>query len=118
MGFKQLVAWQRCSDLCVAVYETTAFFPSHERYGLVSQMRRAAVSAAANIAEGSAKRGSVEFRRYLDIANGSLSELECLAIIAHRVGMLSKDRFDSLEDRRRLAAGTTFLLYKSLRKNQ
>jgi len=75
MPYERFHAWQACHELAVAVYRTTATFPRHELYGLTSQARRAAFSAAANIAEGSAKRGAREFRRYLDISIGSLSEL-------------------------------------------
>jgi len=74
MPYERFHAWQACHELAVAVYRTTTF-PRHELYGLTSQARRAAFSAAANIAEGSAKRGAREFRRYLDISIGSLSEL-------------------------------------------
>jgi four helix bundle protein len=70
-----LKAWLACHDLTVAVYRVTQSWPGHEMYGLTSQARRAAYSTAANIAEGSAKRGSAEFRRYLNISLGSLSEL-------------------------------------------
>ena len=61
-------AWKKCHELVLAIYTITDAFPADERYGLVSQLRRAAFSAAANIAEGSAKRGWRDFRRYLDIS--------------------------------------------------
>lgn len=82
MRFTELRAWQECRKLAVDVYRATDGFPVSERYSLSSQMRRAVVSAAANIAEGNSRRGSREFARFLDIATASLSELECLAIIA------------------------------------
>src|SRR3954464_4175206 len=80
--YERLKAWERCHQLCVAVYNATNSWPTAERYGLVSQARRAAHSAAANIAEGSAKKGSREFRRYLDISLGSLSELSYTLLLA------------------------------------
>ncbi|MGH8622565.1 MAG: four helix bundle protein, partial [Burkholderiales bacterium] len=74
--YEKLLAWKECHALALMVYRATEKFPRHERYGLTAQARRAAFSAAANIAEGSAKRGAAEFRRFLDIALGSISELE------------------------------------------
>jgi len=70
-----LEAWQAAHQLVLLTYRVTKIFPREELYGLTSQARRAAFSVAANIAEGSAKKGPREFRRYLDIAVGSLSEL-------------------------------------------
>ena len=75
MPYERFDAWQVCHKLVLEVYRSTKDFPGSERYGLRSQARRAAFSAAANIAEGSAKHGVREFRRYLDISIGSLSEL-------------------------------------------
>src|SRR6266704_2236432 len=75
MPYERFHAWRACDELVLAVYRITCACPRAELYGLTSQARRAAFSAAANIAEGSAKRGRAEFCRYLDIAIGSLSEL-------------------------------------------
>ena len=72
--YRRFVAWQRCHELALAIYRATEHFPSAERFGLAAQARRAAFSAAANIVEGSAKRGSAEFARYLDMSIGSLNE--------------------------------------------
>jgi four helix bundle protein len=76
--YERLLAWQECHRLVLEVYRVTQTFPRHELYGLTSQARRAAVSAAVNIVEGSAKKGPAEFRRFLDISLGSLSELAYL----------------------------------------
>ena len=70
--FERLAAWQVAYELTLATYRATRDFPKHELYGLTSQSRRAAVSVIANIAEGSAKRGEGELRRFLDIALGSI----------------------------------------------
>lgn len=94
--FKDLKAWQKADDLVVKVYEKSKDFPSDERYGLTSQMRRAAVSVCANIAEG-AGRGSIsDYIRFLYIAKGSLSELEYLLHISHRLGYLSSEEYRAL----------------------
>lgn len=71
MPYERFDAWHACYGLTLLTYRITAQFPNHERYGLVSQMRRAAFSTAANIAEGAAKRGRAEFRRFLDMSLGS-----------------------------------------------
>ena len=73
--YERLEAWQAAHQLVLLTYRVTKTFPREELYGLTSQARRAAFAVAANIAEGSAKRGPREFRRYLDISVGSLSEL-------------------------------------------
>jgi four helix bundle protein len=114
MPYERLHAWKACDDLTVAVYKATDAFPRHELYGLTSQARRAAFSAAANIAEGSAKRGPREFRRYLDISVGSLSELAYTLRLAHRLEYLSQDQWQTLNRLRSEASRLTWYLYKSV----
>jgi four helix bundle protein len=96
------------------VYQATNSWPSAERFGLASQARRAAHSAAANIAEGSAKRGSREFRRYLDISLGSLSELSYTLMLARDLKMMSEQEWGRLDQLHQKAGAMTWLLYKSL----
>ena len=74
-SFRDLTVWHRSIQLCVAVYEYSRAFPSYELYGLRSQMRRAAVSIASNIAEGSGRRSTGEFIQFLGIARGSNYEV-------------------------------------------
>ncbi len=112
--YKRLRAWERCHQLCLAVYQVTNSWPPGERFGLTSQARRAAHSAAANIAEGSAKRGSREFRRYLDISLGSLSELSYTLLLAKDLKMLPDGEWERLNQLHGKAGGMTWLLYKSL----
>jgi four helix bundle protein len=81
----RLKVWQKAIDLVTAVYEVTEHFPKEEIYGLINQMRRAAVSIASNIAEGAARGSNAEFKKFLSIAQGSLSELETQVIIAGRL---------------------------------
>ena len=82
MPFERLEAWKSSHQLALAVYACTDMWPAVERYALTAQLRRAAVSVPSNIAEGYAKRGARELRRYLDISLGSFSELTYLLIFA------------------------------------
>ncbi|MDD5149724.1 MAG: four helix bundle protein [Flavobacterium sp.] len=85
MDHKDLEAWKKSMDLVVNVYQITQLFPDTEKYGLTSQMRRAAVSIPSNIAEGAARKGNKELIQFLHIAIGSLSELETQYLIALRL---------------------------------
>ena len=117
MPYERFHAWHVCDDLAVAVYRRTSTFPRHELYGLTSQARRAAFSAAANIAEGSAKRGPRELRRYLDISIGSLSELSYTLRLAWKLGYLSDGDWKTLDRLRATASRLTWKLYASLSGN-
>jgi len=87
--YRDLVAWQKGMELAEAVYAVTRGFPSEEKFGLVAQMRRAAVSIPSNVAEGWGRFGRVEFRRFLEMSRGSLFELQTQAELARRLGWLS-----------------------------
>ncbi len=78
-------------DLVVAIYEVTTGFPKEEKYGLISQMRRCAVSISSNIAEGAGRNSNKEFIQFLAIANGSCYELETQVIVANRLKLLADD---------------------------
>jgi four helix bundle protein len=97
-------------------YRVTEGFPRRETYGLAAQARRAAFSAAANIAEGSAKRGSREFRRYLDIALGSLVELSYVIRLARDLDFISVEEGNRLLALREHAAIVTWRLYAAMRR--
>jgi four helix bundle protein len=112
--YEQLRAWQECHKLVLETYRATKSFPRDEAYGLTTQARRAAFSAAANIVEGSAKRGARECRRYLDISIGSLAEVGYTIRVARDIGILPGSEWDSLEGQRRRAAFLTWRLYRSL----
>ena len=86
---KKLIAWQKSMDLVVSIYDVTDSFPKQETYGLVSQLRRAAVSVPSNIAEGAADRTPDQFRNFLSTAIGSLNEINTQLELALRVGYLS-----------------------------
>ena len=105
------------SQLVLSVYRSTASWPPEERYGIVAQARRAAFSAAANIAEGSAKRGHREFRRFLDVTLGSLAELSYILRLAKELGILVGRPAEALEAQRDEAGKLCWGLYDHVRKN-
>jgi len=91
--FRDLIVWQRSMELVLSVYECTRLFPREEQFGLVSQMRRSAVSIPSNISEGRLRGSDVEFLRYLRIAFASLGELETQIEIAKRLSFLSEEEY-------------------------
>jgi len=95
--FRKLKVWQKAHALALRVYSKTADFPKSELFGVTSQTRRAAVSTAANIAEGSARGGDKEFARFLYIALGSASELEYFAILIADLGLLKRAEATKIE---------------------
>jgi len=97
--FKDLKVWAKSHQLTVEIYRSTQKFPKEELFGLVSQMRRAAASIGANIAEGVGRRTDGDFTRFLNIARGSATEPEYHILLAHDLGLLPKDRFDDLSKR-------------------
>ena len=80
-SYRELIVWKKGMELTKAVYALTQHFPSDERFGLTSQLRRAAVSVPSNIAEGQARRSSAEFRQFISVSLGSLAELETQLIL-------------------------------------
>jgi four helix bundle protein len=87
-NYRDLLVWQRSMDLVERIYRITEKIPDRERWGLVSQMCRAAVSVPANIAEGYGRQSTGEYRHFLSIARGSLSELETHLLLSQRLGYL------------------------------
>jgi four helix bundle protein len=114
LAHERLHAWKLCHELVLAVYDATKTFPKHELYGLTSQARRAAFSAAVNIVEGSAKRGPAEFRRFLDMSVGSLAELAYTLRVARDLNLLDDARWQLLERLRRQAGMMTWRLYSAV----
>lgn len=92
---EKLDVWKRSVDFVVQVYRMTESFPREEKFGLTSQIRRAAVSIPANIAEGAARQSSKEFKYFLSNAQGSVSELATEILIAQKLGYLSQQTYDS-----------------------
>ena len=96
-SFRELKVWKLSIDLTVLVYGLTAEFPKSEIYGLSSQMQRAAVSIASNIAEGSARGTRKDFRQFVSIARGSNCELQTQLLIANRLGFAEEHRIGEIE---------------------
>ncbi len=96
-SFRDLKVWQLSMDLTILVYALTSEFPKHEVYGLSSQMRRAAVSIASNLAEGSARNSKKDFRQFVAIGRGSNSELQTQLILASRLGYATVEKIDEAE---------------------
>src|SRR2546422_5036048 len=94
--YTKIEAWKLADDLTVAVYESTRSFPREELYGLTSQLRRAAYSVPANIAEGSSRESKRDYLHFLYISRGSLSESQYFIHLAHRLGYLPSDESDQL----------------------
>jgi four helix bundle protein len=96
-NFRKLGTWQRAHKLALQVYRLTKGFPDHERYGLIAQLRRAAVSVVSNIAEGAGRRNDRELARFLSIARGSVRELECQLLLSRDLGYLKSDDWSTLD---------------------
>src|SRR5579872_5542656 len=110
-SYRDLLAWQQAMNLVELVYKASAGFPKEEVYGLTSQVRRAAVSVAANIAEGQGRKSKGEFMQFLGNAKGSLMEVETHLLIAKRLHFLTEANCDpALEQTARVAKLTNGLL--------
>ena len=96
-SYRDLIVWQKAIDLVVEVYGVTKSFPETERYGLTSQMRRAAVSIPANIAEGYARKHRQEYTQFIRVAFASGAELETHLVIAKRLGYIPQSSYDHIE---------------------
>lgn len=95
-SYRDLLVWQQAMDLSVRCYQLTASFPREEIYGLTSQIRRAAVSIAANVAEGHGREGPASFVQFLRIAQGSLKETETHLLLAERLGFAGQADIEAL----------------------
>jgi four helix bundle protein len=93
---KKLDVWKASMELAKMIYKMTSTFPADERFGLVSQMRRAVISIVSNIAEGAARQGKAEFKNFLSIAQGSLSELDTQLELAKELEYISISQLDEI----------------------
>lgn len=108
-GYRDLVAWRKAMELVTEIYQTTRGFPKDELYGLVSQIRRAAVSVPSNLAEGYGRNSRNEFHHFIGQARGSLLEVETQIEIAKNLGYIASETCASLlgktEELSRIVAG-------------
>jgi four helix bundle protein len=117
MPCEKLHSWKACDDLARMLYTATTAFPSDARYGLTSQLRRAAGYSAATIGEGSALRGPRQLCRHLNIALGSLAEVAYLLRLARDLGYLGTEHYAGLSAQRARAGLLTWKLYRSLSRD-
>jgi len=98
-NFKELRVWQKSIDLTYEIYEVLSSFPLDEKYGLISQIKRASVSIPSNIAEGAGRSSGKEFKYFLSISLGSSFELETQFIIANRLGLINHEKMENFANR-------------------
>ena len=98
-NFKELKVWQEAMSLAKDIFIATRNFPSEEKFGLISQMNRSAVSIASNIAEGAGRESSKEFNHFLNIALGSCFELETQLILSTDFNYITKEKTESLTEK-------------------
>ena len=108
-SFRKLLVWQRSHKLVLFIYKLTATYPKPELFGLTSQIRRAAGSVPANIAEGYAAGGKGQLTRFLNIAQGSLAEVEYFLILSRDINYITTDQYQETET---LRGETGFLLHR------
>ena len=116
-SYRDLLVWQQAMDIAVAVYETTRSWPKEEIYGLTSQVRRAATSVPANIAEGYGRESRGSYQQFLRIAQGSLKEMETHLLVAQRVGVSSREAIEPLLARSASVGTLLRLLIRKLNEN-
>jgi len=95
--FRELDAWKKAHGLTLTVYRASSGFPADERFGLVMQLRRAASSVPANIAEGFARRTTKDFLRHLDIASGSLEETRYFLLLGNDLGYIASQNHEEIQ---------------------
>ncbi len=115
--FKNIKAWPHADDLAVLVYSVTRSFPREELYGMTSQLRRAAVSAPANIAEGASREHEKEYLHFLNVARGSIAEVEYLLHLSERIGYLKDNEYERAELVRKETAKTLHGLINSVKQD-
>src|SRR3989344_1535914 len=113
-SFAGLIAWQEAHQLVIAIYRITQVFPTEEKFGLIDQIRRAAVSVSSNIAEGFSRYGKKEKRQFYRMALGSLTELQNQMLIARDLEYLTRDTFNQLAEQSVLSAKLINGLIRSL----
>ena len=115
-GYHKLIVWQRARELVVLIYKHTESFPKSEEFGLKGQLRRSSVSIVLNIVEGFRRRTTKDFLHFLNISDGSLSELEAALEISLDLKFVSEEIYEILENKRREVGYLLFKFLESLRK--
>jgi four helix bundle protein len=117
MDYKELNVWKESIDLVKLVYEVTQKFPSEEKFGLVSQLRRASVSIPSNIAEGNGRSSDKDYKRFVEMAYGSALELETQLIISVELNFIKENDsiFKKLEQVKKLLSGFIKYLKKEIK---
>lgn len=113
-GYKKLIVWQRADLLAKEIYKASKLFPKEEVYGVVSQLRRAALSVPTNIVEGCGRQGKNELRQFANIALGSFAETEYLLEFCKDIGYVNAEEYQRLENLRQDTGCLLWRLYKSL----
>ncbi|NOZ28520.1 MAG: four helix bundle protein [Chloroflexi bacterium] len=117
-SYQDLDVWQRAMTLAEEAYALTRHFPREEQFGMTSQIRRAASSVPANIAEGWARNSTGEFLQFLRVAMGSLRELETHLLLSQRVGLTTEDQIQSLLETINILSRQLLALQRSLRQKK
>jgi len=115
-SFKELIAWQKGYALTLEVYKATKVFPTHEKYGIISQLQRASSSIPANIAEGYERNHRKEYIQFLYIPKGSLAEVETFLMLSKDLGYLPDNNYQKIEALRGEASRVLNGLIKSLKR--
>ena len=117
-SYRDLLVWQKAMAWTEAAYRLTSRWPSDERFGLISQLRRSSVSVAANIAEGAGRRSTGEFLQFLGIARGSLAEAETLVLLSVRLGYSTERDVNGLLEQADEISRMSAALIATLKKRQ
>jgi four helix bundle protein len=113
-SYRDLDVWRFAMEIVIEIYRVTRAFPPEEKFGLIAQLRRAAVAIPSNIAEGRNRLGAAEFRRFVSIARGSVAEVETQLAVAVALGFVGADEIESLSSRLDELSKMLFGLYRRL----
>ena len=113
-GYKKLVVWQKADELAYQIYLATKSFPKEEIYGIISQLRRAALSVPLNIVEGYGRQGKKELKQFINVALGSLAEIEYLLDFSFKLNYLKQKDYKRLQDLCQEVGNLLWKFYKSL----
>lgn len=115
-NYKELNGWNRSVDFTCEIYRISEEFPDFEKYGIISQLRRASSSIPANIAEGSGKSSKKDFNRFLEIANGSCNEVDTFLVIALKLNYFKEEKYNDLYNELIIIRKMIFGLMKANKK--